>query len=113
MSNDLTMSLSRLSARSGFCYTTGSNSVLVPGLETAKFTFGSTVRLCAAIHHCGALLRHASEQALSGASIQAGLKGCAAFLFRASGVSPVQLARERVEVAHGRQMPALRNGIRG
>ena len=76
------------------CYNAIRNSVLVPGLETAKFTFGSTVRLCAAIYTCGALLRHALEQALSGASIRAGLKECAAFLFRAEAVVPNSIGAE-------------------
>ena len=81
--NNLLKCRPRLSAQQINCYNTGSNSVLLPGLETANFTFGSTVRLCAAIKHRGALLRRALEQALSGASIRAGQKVCAAFLFRA------------------------------
>ena len=75
------------------CYNKASNSVMVPGLETAKFTFGSTVRVCAATYTCGALLRHALEQAPSGASIRAGLKERAAFLYPAQGGVPLIGAR--------------------
>ena len=73
----------RLPLNRDICYNTPSNSVLVTGLETANFEFESTIRLCAAIKHRGALLRSAFEWALSGASIQSGQKECAAFLSRA------------------------------
>ena len=73
----------RLPQMGGICYNTPSNSVLVPGLETANYMFRNTVRLCAAMQNRGALLRRVLEQALSGASIQAGQSECAAFLFRA------------------------------
>ena len=49
MTNNLLKCRPCLSAQQINCYNTGSNSVLVPGLETANFTFGSTVRLCDAI----------------------------------------------------------------
>ena len=76
------------------CYNTSSNSVLVTGLETANFEFVSTIRLCAATKHRGALLRSAFEWALSGASIPSEQKGCAAFISRAGRRAQQQ---ERVE----------------
>ena len=92
MSNERNEQLPRLPVRRKNWYTTGSNSVLVPGLETANFTFGNTVRLCAAIKHRGALLCRVLERALSGASIQAGQKGVRRFSFPRKAVYQIQSA---------------------
>lgn len=56
MSKEQKEQLPCLRAQGIFWYNSDSNSELVSGLETAKFTFRSTVQLCAAIKHRGALL---------------------------------------------------------
>ena len=93
-------------------YNANCNSVLVPGLETAKFTIGSTVQLCAAIktaaHFFVVLLNRLLAVPQSGWD----LRGAPLF-FPRRATQPIIISAEirNREIMYEHQMPILWNQI--